>query len=150
MPVTVPAWPDAAEAAERAAIAHLLSSAQGCVEIEEYHIEGGYCIRDRIRTRGEVITELESLMGQFFDEYGFSRRDPENELLCPAPEQTAYIACYAVTGGSEGHYVHVGFVLVSTSATEPVRYVDLCFGKTFRGREYACLLAHLACRLMGA
>jgi len=150
MPVTLPRLPDREESADLAQVIHITRNVQGSIAIEEYHVEDGRYIRDRLRTHKEVIEELGAAMNRFFEEYGFSKSLVDEGRACPASEDIAYIACYAVTGSSEGDYVHVGFVLRSKGVDDLARYVDLCFGKTFRGKDYADALAALAGRLMGA
>jgi len=60
------------------------------------------------------------------------------------PTDTHWIACYAVTGNSEGHYIHVD--LIRTGETR-----DLVFlGKTFQGMQHAQLIAAKCAELLGA
>jgi len=54
-----------------------------------------------------------------------------------------WIACYAVTGTSEGHYVHVEVL------AEGGRHA-LFLGKTFQGQQSACCAASLLAMLLGA
>ncbi len=167
----------------------------------------GFIKRERMRTLGEVFKDLDLRldflfcekcghemtrpedysygekcpvkkckgdMTSFIDEY-FSGPDAPRE---PVPHRMAWVCCYPVTGGSEGHYVHVDFLCrveqvkvrnpdpnapyrsfhvlakVPTPATfgEPVllSHVRLALGKTFRGWDHACAIANRCARLLGA
>ena len=59
------------------------------------------------------------------------------------PKQWTWIAVYAVTGASEGHYVHI--TLLSDNGAQHIAML-----KTFSGWEKACLIAQTAGRLLGA
>jgi len=61
--------------------------------------------------------------------------------LIPNPR---WIACYAVTGGSEGHYVHVDLI----GSEEARKLVFLC--KTFEGMDHAYKIAQRCAELLGA
>lgn len=112
--------------------------------------------------------EYESLI----DEY-FSGPDIAADGGCVGsglvPHDYRWIACYAVTGGNEGHYVHVEFrvpveqVKVSTGEdfgtaklVTPLRCenlwrpVRLALGKTFRGMDHAAEIAKRCSKLLGA
>jgi hypothetical protein len=54
-----------------------------------------------------------------------------------------FIASWAVTGSSEGHYVHVQIV------DEHGKHHDLAMGKTFQGFDHAWKLARRATELLG-
>lgn len=57
-----------------------------------------------------------------------------------------WLACYAVTGGSEGHYVHVDRLWVDDALA--LQREALFLSKTFGGYETACkIAAHLGARL---
>lgn len=60
----------------------------------------------------------------------------------PFPE-FRFIACYPVTGGSEGHYIHID--VVKDGKHEPI-----FLGKTFKGFERACEIANACSRHLGA
>ena len=59
------------------------------------------------------------------------------------PKQWTWIAVYAVTGASEGHYVHI--TLLSDNGAQHIAML-----KTFSGWEKAALIAQTAGRLLGA
>ena len=89
-----------------------------------------------VRTKpvGEVFAEIRRIVGQcppggeeYFTvapEGAYGRPDR------PWPANTR-IACFAVTGANEGHYVHVGAV------HDTGHYRALLIAKTFSGREAA-------------
>lgn len=54
-----------------------------------------------------------------------------------------WLACFAVTGANEGHYVHVELL-------RDDKRLLLFLGKTFRGMESACQAASLLATLLGA
>ena len=55
------------------------------------------------------------------------------------PPRTRWIACYAVEGDSEGHYIHVDAIVQHPSFEKGVPHESypLFLGKTFGGREDA-------------
>jgi hypothetical protein len=105
----------------------------------------------------------------FIDEY-FSGPDTYRDSPTLVPHDFRWIACYPVTGGSEGHYVHVDFMvpveqvripdpdnwsfgskLVRPMHTENLwRAVRLALGKTFRGMDHAAEMAKRCAKLLGA
>jgi hypothetical protein len=70
------------------------------------------------------------------------------------PHDHRWVACYPVTGASEGHYVHVEFICPAGHRVpdgEPnVRVVRLALGKTFRGMGHAAEMARRCAVLLGA
>lgn len=62
----------------------------------------------------------------------------------PLPEFD-WIACYAMTGGSEGHYVHVDLL---GNGDNDVAVYRLAVGKTFGGWEVAWFVAQLCAYLL--
>jgi len=55
---------------------------------------------------------------------------------------------YPVTGGSEGHYVHIaGLLDIASAGARP--YVTIALCKTFRGWEHAVKIAEAAGRHLG-
>ncbi len=60
------------------------------------------------------------------------------------PEDAKWVACYAVTGGAEGHYIHVDVIRNDRTS-------DLAFlGKTFQGMDHARKIANACADLLGA
>ena len=86
----------------------------------------------------------------------------------PVPHDFRWIACYPVTGGSEGHYIHVEFWVpvdrivasagdfgdkkydVSLMQCNLWRPVRLALGKTFKGMDHAAEIARRCANLLGA
>lgn len=59
-----------------------------------------------------------------------------------------WIACYAVTGGSEGHYIHVDRIYEAEPYARQFTYEPIFLAKTFGGYERACqIAAYLGSRL---
>lgn len=164
------------------------------------HEVTGYCKRERMRILGEVFRDLVRRIDlvccekcswhrkrkgcrdwdakclkcgadtyHFIDEY-FHGPDTPN---APVPHDYRWIACYPVTGGNEGHYVHIEFAspveeltaylpecpndfgeavrLVKLAGREPVwKITRLALGKTFRGMDHAAAMANRCAKLLGA
>lgn len=104
---------------------------------------------------------------EYIDEYFHGPNTGEESQEIPKNEWG--IACWAVTGGSEGHYVHVEivyFVPDEVDAFSPdgmgtrkvrlvprqhlAKRVRLAMGKTFRGMAYAQKIAARCAELLGA
>ena len=107
------------------------------------------------RTLKEVFQELEQRLKadgllqevEYFGicvtvRYSDEWRDGNGEgYLFPA---FRWIACYAVTGSSEGHYVHIDAIMPDGER------MSLGGGKTFMGWEAACKLANACAYHLGA
>ncbi len=61
-----------------------------------------------------------------------------------------WIACFAVTGNSEGWYIHIDLVLDGFDENQQCKTQHLALGKTFRGRIHAFAIAARAAELLGA
>ena len=119
----------------------------------------GTVVIDYRRTIQDVLDELNAklpLEGVAFDESAFSNmtkyEDPAymeegprkySRYSLPWPEYRR-IAVFPVTGGSEGHYVHIGVIHMDGTFT----CLGLC--KTFRGWDHACRIAAAVGRLLQA
>lgn len=86
----------------------------------------------------------------------------------PVPPDFRWAACYPVTGGSEGHYIHVEFwspakkvtiakpgtdfetIEVDVSRKGLWRVTRLALGKTFRGMDHAAEIARRCATILGA
>ncbi len=65
----------------------------------------------------------------------------DNTFDEPMPRNVRWVAAWAVTGGSEGHYIHVELVYED-------RRVLLALGKTFLGWDHAWTIAKRAAQLL--
>ena len=88
----------------------------------------------------DVLNEITQMLPL----YGTSVDDMDYFDLCtrrigdmPFPQTYFRLICFAVTGGSEGHYIHVGVV------QKDEKYQDLFLGKTFLGYGKACEIAQI-------
>jgi len=98
----------------------------------------GYLRFVRMKTVQEVFDELEArlktdklLPDEYFTISPEYDRCPEMET----PKDWWRIACFAVKGVNEGHYVHIGIIRAGGE------YRDLFLGKTFQGLDYALKVA---------
>ncbi len=100
------------------------------------------------RLISDVLRDLNAQLAPLFDEGRFT-----NGMSNPGelwPERYRWIACYAVTGNSEGHYIHIDVMLdgVGMDNRHTAHMVGLC--KTFQGWEHACQIANAAGRILQA
>lgn len=85
--------------------------------------------------------------GPFIDEYFVVSSSAKYEGPQDWPTRWRWIASYAVTGGSEGHYIHID-IIGADGEEGKVRQVFL--GKTFRGMAHAQRIAARCAELLGA
>jgi hypothetical protein len=99
---------------------------------------GGYIVETIPATINKVFDYLsKSMPDDMIDEYFSNMAKYDKNGNEAFPQDYNWIACYAVTGGSEGHYVHVDII------KEDKRTL-LYLAKTFRGYNHACeIAAHL-------
>ena len=99
---------------------------------------------DRRRYKAEALARIKrnSLpwMEGGFHTSAWMRVDCKESLW---PARWSWLAVYAVTGASEGHYVHI--TLLSDNGAQHIAML-----KTFSGWEKASLIAQAAGRLLGA
>ncbi len=118
----------------------------------------GLLLLDYRRKVQDVLDELNAKLkaeGLEPDEHGFSNMtkydDPKymeeprkySQYSLPWPEYRR-IAVFPVTGGSEGHYIHVIVLDVKNG------YTSIGLAKTFRGWDHACRISAAAARLLQA
>jgi hypothetical protein len=104
--------------------------------------------RARVKAIGEVFAELVAVTGELgpgHDEYFIVTTDHHGELW---PD--GRIACYAVTGGSEGHYVHVDVISSDTATGDASQPGTVLLAKTFDGFDAAHAFAGQLARILGA
>lgn len=99
----------------------------------DYREEGVYC-----KPCPECREETECFIDEHFSLHLFPRDEADRPI-----KPHKQIVCYAVTGGSEGHWVHVEF----EREGEP----NECWaiGKTFRGWDHAWEMAKRCAELLG-
>ncbi|MFH1921776.1 MAG: hypothetical protein ABIP48_18075 [Planctomycetota bacterium] len=83
----------------------------------------------------------------FIDEYFSIGHDHPRGAEDQPIGQFWRIICYAVTGGNEGHYVHVEIVREKGLPGEQID--TLALGKTFRGWDHAWTMAKRCAELLG-
>ena len=89
------------------------------------------------------ILEAEGLI----DEY-FSLSIVTDQTFWKLVEGCRWIACYAVTGGSEGHYIHVDLIH-GYDQEWTGKALHLITGKTFLGLAHALKIANRCAELLG-
>lgn len=97
-------------------------------------------------TYRSVLTRLEAVLQAegFIDEYFLASFSVEAKMDEPFPRNVRWPAAWAVTGGSEGHYIHVDLVF-SDGRHEPI-----ALGKTFAGWDHAWAMAKRIAEILGA
>ena len=88
------------------------------------------------------ILEAEGLI----DEY-FSLSIETDQTFWKLQESYRWIACYAVTGGSEGHYVHIDLIH-GYDQDWTGKVLHLVTGKTFLGLAHALKIANRCAELL--
>ena len=95
--------------------------------------------------------EREGLIDEYFSlatSPGISERPPVR-IFMRQNRYTLGFACYAVTGGSEGHYIHVD-IATQYDVDNSCKVFHLITGKTFLGMEHALKIAARCSQLLGA
>lgn len=104
------------------------------------------------RTVGEVYRELVERLeadGLLPEEYfDVVYESPVRRRLDAEFPRYRVLACYPVTGRSEGHYIHVDAFVEDESGG--IRPVSVFLGKTFRGFGFAAAVANACARHLGA
>jgi hypothetical protein len=110
--------------------------------------EKGYIRVERMATYGEVDTALREWLGREtilneMDCFGYSGDQKYEKGVdwrkVELPRRIRWIACYAVQGGSEGHYIHVDFITSDDMGDHKRQLAYL--GKTFQGLDHAVKVA---------
>lgn len=95
--------------------------------------------------RATLLPELEKLDESL--DY-FSRSGTDTARAAQPIGRYRWISCWAVTGGSEGHYVHVDRVYLEKEFDREFKRESLFLAKTFGGYDRACeIAAYLGARL---
>jgi hypothetical protein len=131
------------------------------LDVWRYVVENGqqtgYIRRSHGRPVGEIVADLTKRISRLVDEYATLggdfkyARGVENvyETECPEAQR---IAVYAVTGGSEGHYVHVALHVRDVQGEYGnARLVvkNLMLVKTFKGMKHARKIANRLADALG-
>lgn len=96
---------------------------------------GGYIVKTIPATINQVYKYLSnSLRDDLIDEYFSNIAEYSKKGDQPFPKDDHWIACYAVTGASEGHYVHVDIIKDNKRSL-------LYLAKTFKGMDHAWKIA---------
>ena len=90
-----------------------------------------------------TVLDREGLIDEYFS---LSDRSIGNEKFSSL---RGFIACYPVTGGSEGHYIHVDVVQYPNNQLPDGKVIHLITGKTFLGMEHAAKIAMRCIELLG-
>lgn len=101
----------------------------------------GYVTNAGNMTVQEIYDEVKAHLKQngFYDEMDYFGTGGAKDSQSPFP-QWHWIACYAVQGGSEGHYIHVD--TINSKGRETI-----FTGKTFHGMEHALKISNELTRL---
>lgn len=100
----------------------------------DYRERGVYC-----KPCPECGEETEGFIDEYFSLAHDYPREAADQPIGPFER----IICYAVTGGNEGHYIHVD-VIRENGASD-----CLALGKTFRGWDHAWAMAKRCAELLG-
>jgi len=125
------------------------------IEVYEPNPEKPGCLRHvRNRTIQEIYDELVKRLkkdrlypDEYFEIVGCSCCSSWGEREFP---RFRTIACYPVTGASEGHYIHVdALVFREDIRSRLLECVPIFLGKTFQGFEFAAQVAAACAKHLG-
>jgi hypothetical protein len=94
--------------------------------------------------KGEPLSLLDEL-----DYFSFSlkyERDINQDMSTQIPRRINWVACFAVEGGSEGHYIHVELIYSDEKGNQRRELAFL--GKTFMGLDHALKVAGVLTRVI--
>jgi hypothetical protein len=109
---------------------------------EENPEKKGYLRKVRNKTVKEVFDETVAFLKErdLYDEldyFSISHPWSIDAKKTDFPNPWRWIACYAVVGGSEGHYIHVD--VIDTEGKREMIFI----GKTFSGMDHALKVSNL-------
>lgn len=113
-----------------------------CHKLEADGTESPYITRLAGVPIGVVANALHKRIRRLVDEYFTVACGVNTQAEWPA--DVRWVACFPVTGGNEGHYVHVEVVLSDGSRKL------LFLGKTFKGMAHAAKIAARCAVALGA
>jgi len=98
----------------------------------------GFLKKERDKTIEEVYLETVNFLKEqgLFDELDYFTIENALKTETPFP-RWRWIACYAVVGGNEGHYIHVDAI------TSEGKHIMIFTGKTFSGMDFALKVSNL-------
>jgi len=108
------------------------------------------------RSLGDICRDLSAAMKDVLDEgisvTGWDMGPAiEHRHTYKWPDKYRWIACYVVTGRSEGHYVHVDLIIDdSDRAMGDGRRLSVFLAKTFQGRTHGYEIARQCAELLEA
>jgi hypothetical protein len=99
-------------------------------------------------TVADVCRQLRAVLDEddLIDEY-FSLSIETDQTFVSLVQDYRWIACYAVTGGSEGHYIHVDLI-DGYDGDYNGKAQHLITGKTFLGLDHALKIANRCAELL--
>lgn len=103
----------------------------------------GYLMLERKKTYAEVFEELVQVLKEqgVYDGLDYFSNMMRREQEKGEFRDWRWIACYAVEGGNEGHYIHVATIFDNTS--EHWKTETVFMGKTFMGMDHALNVANI-------
>ena len=111
------------------------------IELEEWEPTGDGMLRYvQGQLISEIAKELAPHINHLVDEYFSTDHEMKGKRW---PKNVRWVACYAVTGGSEGHYIHIDAIFDGQRQM-------IFLGKTFQGMQHAQKIANLCANLLGA
>ena len=78
----------------------------------------------------EINVHCESI-GLEPNEYKLTLSGNRTEVPATVPENFWHLIAFAIEGGSEGWYIHIGAIVRSERRDQPPSYIDFGFSKTF-------------------
>jgi len=97
------------------------------LNVTTYKLDGATNV-SMARAINRHLTEL----GIEPQEYGYSACSIKPGQTEDLPKRYRWLLSFAVEGGSEGYYCHVGMIIPAPEfSTDPTTYVDICFCKTW-------------------
>lgn len=108
----------------------------------------GFVKNEQGKPKNEVMLWLKEEIGkagidlQEYDYFSLTKDGNFPVVYKPWPIDAWRIACFAVTGGSEGHYIHIDMIDKNANVK------NLILGKTFMGFDHALALVTVVTKLL--
>lgn len=111
-------------------------------------LPSGYVKRVGTRRLRDILEDMERMLRSELGDIEYLKvaasLKPGEGPEATWPEDWRWVASYAVTGDSEGHYIHVDVVL--RDGTRRMVFI----GKTFGGMDHALKVANACAKVLGA